>query len=342
MCSNRRISLRDKRKCQACGSSTVSESVDGLCFTCQIKAVEAKKFCEGSFFFDEGEEFAPDQSDIEQRLRSALSSIRIESVVGAGAMGIVFTGLQEKLSRLVAVKVLTPHPDLHGVLADRFMVEAQTMAKLHHPNIVMIHDFGQTDCHLSYIVMEHISGRSFDHVLADQSVPLVRSVEIIAEVCDALGYAHELNVIHRDIKPENILVDERGHAKVADFGLAKLEGASHGSRLTKTHQMLGTPLYMAPEQALSSRNVDHRADLYAVGVMLYQSLTGEMPRGAPKRPSSFGHANGCLDDVVLGLLANDPLERIADAHVVAQACRQATTSLATSKKPSLLGRLFGR
>ncbi|MFT7619848.1 MAG: serine/threonine protein kinase [Planctomycetota bacterium] len=331
------------KECPACGSSTISEASDGLCFSCQIKGMEAKKFSANSFFFDDEESAVDLAEDIPNRIRAYLKdTIRIDGELGRGAMGIVFSGHQEKLDRPIAVKVLTPHPDLHGILVDRFMIEARTMAKLNHGNIVTIHDFGQTDCKLSYFIMEKVQGTTLKDHLEFNSICMRDLLMIMSQVADAIGHAHGRDVIHRDIKPENILVNRRGHAKVLDFGLAKLEGASHVARLTRTHQMLGTPLYMAPEQAFSAKNVDHRTDLYAVGVILYEILTGTMPHKGFAAPSSFGKVDNFLDDLVIGLLQKKPEDRISDAYIVADACKEMSHNFhqPVSKK-SFFGRLFG-
>lgn len=305
--------------------------------------MEAKKFSTSSFFFDDEESEVDHAEDIPDRIREALKdTVRIDGELGRGTMGIVFSGHQMKLDRPVAIKVLTPHPDLHGILADRFMIEARTMAKLNHGNIVSIHDFDQTDCGLLHFTMEKVQGITLKGHLELNSISLRDLLMIMSQVADAIGLAHELDVIHRDIKPENILVSRRGHAKVLDFGLAKLEGASHVARLTRTHQMLGTPLYMAPEQASSAKNVDHRADLYALGVILFEILTGNMPHRGLAAPSTFGKVDNFLDELVLGLLEKNPDDRVADAYIVADACKEASHNLhkAVSKK-SFFGRLFG-
>lgn len=256
-------------------------------------------------------------------------------------MGIVFDGVQTKLERTVAVKVLTPHPDLTGVLSERFMLEARTLARLDHPNIITVHDFGQTDCKLSYIVMEKIHGHSLVEKMQGPRGDCRELVLIMAEVCDALGYAHSEDVIHRDVKPENILIDQHGRARIADFGLAKLEGASHAQRLTRTHQMLGTPMYMAPEQVHSASTVDSRADLYACGVMLYEILTGELPMRNPTPPSESGKSDREFDTIIMGLLEKDPDKRIGDARAVSAACRRwAAQENKPKARKSLFGRLF--
>src|ERR1051325_10002783 len=200
--------------------------------------------------------------------------------LGRGGMGVVYKARQKSLNRLVALKILAREREKDAAFARRFAVEAETLARLSHPNIVTVHDFGQTDG-LFYLVMEFVDGVSLRQLLQTGRVSPREALAIVPQVCDALQYAHDQGIVHRDIKPENILLDRQGRGKVADFGLARLmgaeveatsvssESATAALSLTEAGKVMGTPQYMAPEQKDKPGEVDHRADIYSLGVVLY-------------------------------------------------------------------------
>jgi serine/threonine protein kinase len=224
-------------------------------------------------------------------------------------MGAVYQARQLTLDRLVAIKIL---PEIEGdsQFAARFTREARALARLSHPHIVTVHDAGQTESGIYYLVMEYVNGTDLRHVLRTGSLAPERALAIVPAICDALIYAHQEGIVHRDIKPENILLDHEGHVKIADFGLAKLMVARQGEDvLTATRQVLGTPYYMAPEQARNEEAVDHRADIYALGVVFYEMLTGELPRGHFPPPSERASVDRRLDPIVLRSMASDPDQR---------------------------------
>jgi serine/threonine protein kinase len=331
--------MTNQQACRVCGAKTVSSGNAPLCFSCQIERTTRGE-SEEEFFFDDDQSSVFD--GLQERLSLALDSLRVDEEIGRGGMGVVYRAVQEKLDRTVAVKVLPPHPDLDSGFAKRFLTEARAMARLHHSHIVTIHDFGQTDCGLSYIVMEFVNGQSLDEIFAKRSLEAPRLVELMTEVAEALAYAHGLNVVHRDMKPQNILISARGRAKIGDFGIAKLEGDRHAARLTRTHQILGTPLYMAPEQTMGAKAVDHRADLYALGVMLYEGLTGTFPGIEVEAPSKLADIDLRLDPIILSLLEKDVARRANSAAVVARHCREIASSWGQgNKKRGLFGRMFG-
>ena len=211
-----------------------------------------------------------------QRLRSALSDrYRIERELGAGGMATVYLAHDLKHERDVAIKVL--HPDLGAALgAERFLSEIKTTAKLQHPHVLPLLDSGAADG-LLYYVMPLVTGETLrDRLSREQQLPIGDAVSIASEVADALGYAHAQGIIHRDIKPENILL-QGGHALVADFGIALAVQQAGGARMTQTGLSLGTPQYMSPEQAMGERTIDARSDVYALGAVTYEMLTGEAP-----------------------------------------------------------------
>lgn len=195
-------------------------------------------------------------------------------------MGAVYKGWQRSLDRFVAIKVLPPDlDDGDAQFTARFKQEAKTMARLSHPGIVSVIDSGETPDGLLYMVMEFIEGTDVSEMVKGQGrLAPEHALSIVAHVCEALDYAHNNGVIHRDIKPANVMMDSQGRVKVADFGLAKAVNSGQ-TALTGTNMVMGTPDFIAPEALILGVDVDHRADLYAIGVMLYQMLTGKVPRG---------------------------------------------------------------
>ena len=215
-------------------------------------------------------------TDVLSRLTTALADrYRIARELGAGGMATVYLAHDLKHDRDVAIKVL--HPDLGAALGgERFLSEIKTTAKLQHPHILPLLDSGEADGLLFY-VMPYVTGETLRARLdRERQLPIDDALRIAREVADALGAAHALGIVHRDIKPENILV-QSGHAVVADFGIALAVQSAGGPRMTQTGLSLGTPQYMSPEQAMGDKNVDHRADIYALGAVTYEMLTGEPP-----------------------------------------------------------------
>jgi eukaryotic-like serine/threonine-protein kinase len=216
-------------------------------------------------------------TDAVTRLTSALADrYRIERELGAGGMATVYLAHDLKHDRDVAIKVL--HPDLGAALGgERFLAEIRTTAKLQHPHILPLLDSGDAGGGLLYYVMPLATGENLrDRLTREKQLPIGDAVKIATEVADALGYAHGHGIIHRDIKPENILL-QGGHALVADFGIALAVQQAGGSRMTQTGLSLGTPQYMSPEQAMGERTIDARSDVYALGAVTYEMLTGEAP-----------------------------------------------------------------
>ncbi|MBE7497722.1 MAG: protein kinase [Verrucomicrobiaceae bacterium] len=219
-------------------------------------------------------------------LQQLLPGYQIEKLIGRGGMGAVYRGIQRKLDRPVAVKILPPGlAQEDPAFAERFRNEARLMAKLQHPHVVTLYDSGETETGQLYHVMELVEGTDVARLIRERgTLPPEQARLIGMHVCDALGAAHELGIVHRDVKPANVLINRKGTVKVADFGLARLHDPALAG-LTRTGYAVGTPDYIAPEVYTPGTQIDGRADLYAVGVMLYQMLTGELPRGA-FRPAS--------------------------------------------------------
>jgi serine/threonine protein kinase len=230
-------------------------------------------------------------------------------MIGRGGMGAVYKARQISLDRFVAIKVLPLEVSVDREFSDRFVREAQTMARLNHPHIIAVYDFGKTmEGHL-YFAMEFVDGVNLHQMIHGPGITPAQALEIIAGVCDALEYAHGKGVVHRDIKPANVMVNAEGCVKVADFGLARrLDGAANPQGHTTVGTVLGTPDYMAPEQ-MRGIGVDHRADVYSLGVVLYEMLCKEVPRGFFEPPSKRIGVDPSIDDVVKKAMQQLPERR---------------------------------
>ena len=271
-----------------------------------------------------------------ERLAAAFPQLEVMEFIGQGGMGAVYKARQKQLDRIVALKVLPPGIGGDPSFAERFTREAKALAKLMHPNIVTLFEFGQADG-IYYLLMEFVDGVSLGQLLRASRVSPREALAIVPQICDALQYAHDQGIVHRDIKPENILMDRRGRVKVADFGLAKLvaanalltpslspsdsqwqmaDGKGQSAPLTGAGKIMGTPNYMAPEQAEHPGEVDHRADIYALGVVFYQMLTGELPGKRMEPPSKKVQIDVRLDEVVMRALEKDPERRYSQASVL--------------------------
>jgi hypothetical protein len=258
-----------------------------------------------------------------EALAAVFPQLEILELLGSGGMGAVYKARQPGLDRLVALKILPPEVGADAAFAQRFTREAQALAKLNHPNIVAVYDFGQAAAptsrgpsRLFYFLMEYVDGVNLRQAMRQGKLRPGEALKIVPQVCDALQFAHDEGIVHRDIKPENILLDRRGRVKIADFGLAKLLGVKADRALTGTRQVMGTPHYMAPEQVQGTRDVDHRADIYSLGVTFYEMLTGELPLGRFAPPSKKVEIDVRLDDVVLRSLEVEPAKRYQKASEV--------------------------
>ncbi len=278
------------------------------------------------------------------RLQAALADrYRIEGELGQGGMATVYLAEDLKHDRKVAVKVL--RPELAAVIgAERFLAEIKTTANLQHPHILPLHDSGEADSFL-YYVMPYVEGESLrDRLKRDKQLPIKETVRISCEVADALDYAHRHGIIHRDIKPENVLLHD-GRALVADFGIA-LAATSAGSRMTETGMSLGTPHYMSPEQAMGERDLSPRSDIYALGAMTYEMLVGDPPftgstaqaivaKVMTDRPAPLSRQRDTVpeevENAVLTALEKLPADRFETAAELAQALRGETAT--SSRRP---------
>lgn len=236
----------------------------------------------------------------------------VYELLGRGGMGAVYKGTQVRLQRPVAIKVLRRDVDADDGYEERFQREALAMARLNHPNIVNIIDSGEAGSEFLYIVMEFVDGEDLQSVIRNGRMTEALALKIIPQICDAVQFAHEHGIVHRDIKPANVMLTRSGRVKVADFGLAKRMD-TEGSYHTQSGASLGTPDYAAPEQFDTAALVDHRADLYALGVVIYHLLTGQVPRGAWKAPSTHAGVSSAWDDIVSRAMQPEKSDRYASA-----------------------------
>ncbi len=292
--------------CPHCHHPLPADAPLGLCPACLLATEPAPPFTAPA-----PEELAP-----------SFPQLEVLALLGQGGMGAVYKARQKELERFVALKILPPGIGAAPAFAERFAREARALARLGHPNIVTLYDFGQTADGLFYFLMEYVEGANLRQVLRGGKLSAEEALAIVPQICEALQYAHERGIIHRDIKPENILLSHAGVVKLADFGVARLvalpEDVTPGSpeapaQMTQSGHILGTPRYMAPEQAQRPLEVDHRADLYSLGVVFYQMLTGELPGRPIALPSRKSGTSSALDEVVLRALEADPTRRFADA-----------------------------
>src|SRR5258706_3473297 len=271
-------------------------------------------------------------------LDNLLVGLEVIELIGRGGMGFVYKARQRSLDRPVAVKLFPREAYEDPSFAERFANEARILANLNHPNIVAAYEFGESSryCHL---VMELIAGQSLRQRIERGPMPQADAVDIAKQVCDGVDYAHGRSVIPRDIKPENILLEERAsggvRVRVADFGLAKLvQRRPSDFSMTAPNRLMGTPDYMAPEQRQKPNEVDARADVYALGVVLYEMLTGQLPLGRFAPPA----ADARLNRIVLRCLETLPQNRYATVAQVRQELeRLAARRLTTAWKIAAVG-----
>jgi len=290
--------------CAGCGAPLAADAPQGLCPQCLIKqGLETRAATTAA------SGMANFVAPLPVELARHFPQLEVLELMGQGGMGAVYKARQKGLDRVVALKILPPAAGRDPAFAERFTREARALARLNHPNIVTVHDFGQAGDYF-YFFMEYVDGANLRQGIRARTLQPKEALAIIPQICEALQYAHDEGIVHRDIKPENILLDRRGRVKIADFGLAKLLGRSAADfTLTGAQQVMGTPHYMAPEQFEKPLEVDHRADIYALGVVLYEMLTGEVPMGAFAPPSQKVQIDVRLDEVVLRTLAREPDRR---------------------------------
>src|SRR5450756_657136 len=297
--------------CPVCGKPVVSGAPQGLCPECLMKS---------GFETKGGNEAAAGKSafvppSVEQ-MAKLFPQLEIIELLGQGGMGAVYKARQPRLNRFVALKILSPEKQNDPQFAERFEREARALAWLNQPYIVTVFDSGDMQG-MFYLLMEFVDGLSLRQLMQQRRLASAEALAIVIQICQALQYAHEQGVIHRDIKPENILLDKKGQVKIADFGIAKLvEPESQDISLTGAAEVVGTPHYMAPEQIEKPQTVDRRADIYSLGVVFYEMLTGELPLGNFQPPSQKVQIDVRLDEVVLHALEKEPARRYQEASAV--------------------------
>ena len=311
-----------QRNCPECHAEIPADAPPGVCPYCALRAgLRWGAATEADRRRGRAAPLPPEE------LGRRLPDLDDFELIGPGGMGTVYRARHRPLDRSVAVKVLHAHLQDDPSFAERFAREARTMARLDHPHIVRVYDFGQRDG-LYYLVMQLVEGVTLRQAMASGSLAPAEALAIVPRICEALQYAHDQGVVHRDIKPENILLDRAGAPKIVDFGLALLTGPSTDTRLTEHARVLGTPHYMAPEQIEHPSQVDHRADIYALGVVFYEMLTGELPIGRFPPPSEKVEVDVRLDQVVLRTLEKEPQRRYQQASELRSDVRQSTVAAA--------------
>lgn len=247
-----------------------------------------------------------------QDLAAKIPNLEVLELLGTGGMGAVYKGRQPYLDRMVAIKILRPDFGTNDEFQTRFLREARMLAKLVHPYIVTVFDFGKAG-DLYYLVMEYVEGATLRQREAERTVTERDALDYVPQIAEALEHAHEAGVVHRDVKPENVLVDRKGRVRLVDFGLASLVGAQVGEK-SGDNLVAGTFGYMAPEQFLSPKSVDHRADIYSTGVVFYEMLTGRLPKGEYPPPSTVAKTDQRLDPIAARAIERDRDRRYQQAR----------------------------
>jgi tRNA A-37 threonylcarbamoyl transferase component Bud32 len=298
-----------QKSCPKCNSIIAPDAPGGLCPHCLMQFVAMST---GGADFPATDRSPPNIETIQ----AAFPQLEILDLIGQGGMGAVYKARQPKLDRIVALKILPLRLAREPLFAERFEREGRLLARLNHPNIVGVYDFGQTDGHY-YLIMEYVDGVNLRQAFASARFTPQQALSVIPKICEALQFAHDEGVLHRDIKPENILLDTKGRVKIADFGIAKFSGVDDKTGLTATGATIGTPHYMAPEQVEQPANVDHRADIFSLGVVFYEMLTGELPLGRFSAPSERTKSlDARIDSVVMRALEKDRERRQQSANEV--------------------------
>src|SRR5437016_2887811 len=328
--------IRVIRICRKCGAKIFSDAPEGLCTACVLETALG-------IVPDASVAVGGDPGHVDKSARAATKSQRFAEMlgelgdyelleeVGRGGQGVVFRARQKSLNRIVAVKVISLGQWATKAHLKRFRLEAEAAASLDHPCIVPIYEVGERDGQC-YFSMKFVEGGQLDEVTRREPMPIRRAVELIAKVARTVHYAHEHGILHRDIKPGNILLDAKGEPHLTDFGLARLVESE--SSVTQTLDVLGTPSYMAPEQAVGNNMaVSHATDVYGIGAVLYQLLTGHPPfaGGAtyetirllldtePRQPRLLNpKIDRDLSTICLKCLEKDPKRRYSSALALAE------------------------
>ncbi len=289
------------RACPRCLSPIPERAPGGLCPRCLLDGANAPT--------DAGLGPQSWKTPTLAEIASAFPALEVLGHLGSGGMGCVYRVRERDSGRISALKVLPRELATDPAFVERFEREARTLSRLRHPHIVGVHGFGQAGG-FCFLLMEFVDGANLRQALRSGRFTPQQALALIPPICEALQAAHAQGVLHRDIKPENLLLDAEGRVKIADFGIAKLlEGpgasAAEAYTLTRTGVRIGTPHYMAPEQVETPEQVDHRADIYSLGVVFYELLTGELPLGRFPAPSIKAGLDARVDDIVFRALAKE-------------------------------------
>ncbi|MGI9244958.1 MAG: serine/threonine-protein kinase, partial [Verrucomicrobiales bacterium] len=305
--------------CKTCGASIPDGAPGGLCPACILISSQSPTPLAG----------AP---SVEQ-IAGAFPELEVLGLIGRGGMGAVYHARQPKLDRDLALKVLLPDLGADPAFEERFSREARALAKLNHPNIVGVYDFGDRDG-LFYLTMEYVDGVNLRQAMAAGRFTPEQAVAVIPGICDALQEAHGRGILHRDIKPENILLDRDGKVKIVDFGIARMVGdGGQDFTLTQSGAVIGSRQYMAPEQLEGSSSIDQRADIYSLGVVFYEMLTGELPIGRFLPPSEKSATTKYIDEVVMRSLEKELERRFQSVGDVKTEVENAAANRAVSPVP---------
>ena len=245
----------------------------------------------------------------------------IQGLIATGGMGAVYRAVQRSLDRPVAIKILPQEFSKDKAFCTIFEAEAKAMAKLNHPNLIGVYDFGEVSGML-YIIMEYVPGKSLFHSAHGMAVDPTEVVRLVTGICHGLAHAHEHGIIHRDIKPSNILLDLEARPKIGDFGLAR----NTGQTVQEGEEIFGTPHYTAPEVVNAPQKVDHRADIFSLGVLLHELLTGHLPADDPRPPSAIALCDPRFDAIVRRATDVLPERRYSSALKIAQDLQAISTS----------------
>jgi serine/threonine protein kinase len=295
-------------KCSSCGNDYAADQAGGLCPRC-LAAMAGRM-----------SDTPVDEVPIEPG--ETFHGLLVQKLVARGGMGVIYRARKAGATRDVALKILPRSLATEEEFRLRFDREARALAGLNHANIVNLLDYG-VEGDLMFLVMEFVEGVSLRHILREKRITQDRAVKIALDLCEALEFAHKEGIVHRDVKPENILIDPSGRVKLTDFGLAKRVDPE-STQLTQTHFAVGTPHYMAPEQLEQPKEIDHRVDIYSLGVVLYEMLTRELPIGRFPAPSSKEEVDERFDDIVYRCLDKDPARRYPNIAQLKSAIRSAT------------------
>ena len=289
------------RSCPRCLSVIPERAPGGLCPRCLLDGASAPT--------DPGLGPQAWKTPTLAEIAAAFPGLEVLGHLGSGGMGCVYRVRERESGRVSALKVLPRELAADPAFVERFEREARTLARLRHPHIVGVHGFGQAGG-FCFLLMEFVDGANLRQALRSGRFTPQQALGLIPPLCEALQAAHAQGVLHRDIKPENLLLDAEGRVKIADFGIAKLledpaTPSTGAYTLTRTGARVGTPHYMAPEQVETPEQVDHRADIYSLGVVFYELLTGELPLGRFPAPSIKAGLDARVDDIVFRALAKE-------------------------------------